>query len=41
MDMTKKDMEPIVKNYYLALEEGKILGRKCTDCGHIEFPPYL
>ena len=24
-----------------ALEEGKVLGRKCNACGHIEFPPYL
>lgn len=39
--MTVKDMEPIVKLYYEALDEGKILGRKCTACGHIEFPPYL
>ena len=34
-------MERIVKTYYDALEEGKVLGRKCTACGHIEFPPYL
>ena len=33
--------ERIVKTYYDALEEGKVLGRKCTACGHIEFPPYL
>ena len=33
--------ERIVKTYYDALEEGKVLGRKCTSCGHIEFPPYL
>lgn len=39
--MTKQDMEPIVKKYYEALEEGNILGRKCVRCGHIEFPPYL
>ncbi len=39
--MTKYDLEPIVKKYYDALEEGTILGRKCTRCGHIEFPPYL
>lgn len=39
--MNKKDMEPIVKTYYDALEEGRILGRKCKKCGHIEFPPYL
>lgn len=39
--MTKYDLEPIVKTYYDALETGTILGRKCTRCGHIEFPPYL
>ena len=39
--MTKYDLEPIVKTFYDALEEGIILGRKCTRCGHIEFPPYL
>lgn len=39
--MTKYDLEPITKTYYRALEEGTVLGRKCTKCGHIEFPPYL
>lgn len=39
--MKKQDMERIVQGYYDALEEGKILGRKCTRCNHIEFPPYL
>lgn len=39
--MTKYDLEPIIKTYYDALEEGNILGRKCQKCGHIEFPPYL
>lgn len=34
-------MERIVKTYYDALAEGKVLGRKCTACGHIEYPPYL
>ena len=29
--MTKYDLKPIVKTYYDALEEGTILGRKCTD----------
>ena len=41
LKMTKYDLEPITKKYYDALEEGTILGRKCTRCGHIEFPPYL
>ncbi|MCI8993353.1 MAG: acyl carrier protein [Eubacterium sp.] len=39
--MTKYDLEPIVKTFYDALEEGTVLGRKCTRCGHVEFPPYL
>ena len=39
--MLKKNIERIVVKYYEALEEGKILGRKCTKCGHVEFPPYL
>lgn len=34
-------VERIVKTFYDALEEGRILGRKCTKCGHVEFPPYL
>ncbi len=33
--------ERIVKKFYDTLEEGRILGRKCTKCGHVEFPPYL
>jgi uncharacterized OB-fold protein len=33
--------EKIVKKFFDALDEGKILGRKCTKCGHVEFPPYL
>lgn len=39
--MEKKNVKRIVKTYYDALEEGKILGRRCEKCGHIEFPPYL
>lgn len=39
--MAEKKYERIVKTFYDALEEGKVLGRKCTACGHIEFPPYL
>ena len=34
-------VEKIVKPFYEALEEGKILARKCTECGHVEYPPYL
>ena len=33
-------LEKIVRKYYEALEEGKILGRKCKCCGHIEWPPF-
>lgn len=32
-------LEPVVKKYYEALEEGKIMGRKCPKCGNVEFPP--
>lgn len=39
--MEKQNLKFIVKAFYEALEEGKILGRKCTKCGHVEFPPYL
>lgn len=39
--MLRKDVKRIVKTYYDALEEGKILGRRCTKCGHVEYPPYL
>jgi uncharacterized OB-fold protein len=35
------EMERIVKGYYDGLEEGRILGRKCTRCGNIEFPPVI
>ena len=41
MKMRYAKLERIVKTYYDSLEEGKVLGRKCTACGHIEFPPYL
>jgi uncharacterized OB-fold protein len=34
-------MEQIVKRYYDSLEQGKIMGRKCTRCGAVEFPPVL
>lgn len=34
-------LERIVKTYYDNLEEGKITGRKCKDCGATEFPPVL
>lgn len=39
--MVQKDLERIVKTFYDTLEEGKILGRKCMSCGHVEYPPYL
>ena len=32
-------LEKIVKTYYDALEEGKILGRYCPKCGSMEWPP--
>lgn len=33
-------LETVVRKYYEALEEGKILGKKCKRCGHIEWPPF-
>ena len=32
-------LEKVVEKFYLALEEGKILGRKCPKCGNVEFQP--
>lgn len=32
-------LEKIVEKFYLSLEEGKIMGRKCPKCNHVEFPP--
>lgn len=34
------EYKPIMKPFYDGLEEGKFLGRKCKECGHVEFPPY-
>ena len=31
--------EPIVKTYYDALEEGRILARRCPKCGQLSYPP--
>lgn len=31
--------EPIVKTYYDALEDGKIMAKKCRHCGKITYPP--
>ena len=42
IDDTKSpiQMEVAVRKYYEGLEQGKILGRKCKHCGHIEWPPF-
>jgi uncharacterized OB-fold protein len=32
-------MEPILKIWYDSLNEGKIRGLKCTECGDVQFPP--
>lgn len=34
-------MERIVKHFYDELESGKIMGRKCKECGAVEFPPVI
>lgn len=38
--MEVKMKERIVKKFYDGLEEGIIYGRKCKECGAIEFPPH-
>ena len=30
----------LAKTYYDGLAEGKLLGRRCLECGAIEFPPH-
>ena len=32
-------IEKIVETFYEYLEQGKIMGRKCPECGAVEFPP--
>jgi|GEM_PF-393194 len=32
-------LEKLVRTYYEALEQGKVLARKCPVCGNIEWPP--
>lgn len=32
-------IEKVVETFYENLEKGKILGRKCPECGAVEFPP--
>lgn len=39
--MLLQDMEPVVKRFYDGVEKGEYWGRKCTECGAIEFPPHL
>ena len=39
--MLLKDMEPIVRKFYEGVAEGKYLGRRCKECGAIEFPPHI
>ena len=33
-------IEKIVEPFYQALKEHRILGRKCKECGAIEYPPH-
>lgn len=30
---------PLIKQWYDHLHEGRLMGYKCSDCGHVEFPP--
>lgn len=39
--MLKDRIEPIVKKFYDGVAKGTYYGRKCTECGAIEFPPHL
>lgn len=32
-------LEKVVEKFYECLEDGKFLGRKCKECGAVEFPP--
>lgn len=32
-------IRPILKTYYDALEEGRVLGMKCSECGDVTWPP--
>ena len=32
-------LEKVVEKFYEGLEDGKFLGRKCKECGAVEFPP--
>ena len=32
-------LERVVEKFYEGLEDGKFLGRKCKECGAVEFPP--
>lgn len=32
-------LEKVVEKFYKGLEDGKFLGRKCKECGAVEFPP--
>ena len=32
-------IRPILKTYYEALEEGRILGMQCQECGDVTWPP--
>lgn len=38
--MSPVRLETAVRKYYEGLEQGKILGRRCKRCGHIEWPPF-
>ena len=34
-------LEAVTRTFYENLEKGKIMGKKCKDCGAMEFPPRL
>ncbi len=39
-DVCEIGPDPVVKPFFDAIAEGRFLGRKCSECGAVEFPPY-
>lgn len=39
--MDRNRIEPIVKRFYDGVAEGHYWGRRCKECGAVEFPPHL
>lgn len=39
--MDRNRIEPIVKRFYDGVADGHYWGRRCKECGAVEFPPHL